>query len=76
MLTSSDIYFEIKYSTLVSDLYGLMRRIFCLIFVGTYCNITVPLIKHCVITKGTWYGVKYFYSKWLVSMTLSTILWS
>ena len=60
MLTSSDIFFEIKSSTLVSDLYGLMRRILCLISVGPYCNITVTLVKHCVITKGPLYGVSYF----------------
>ena len=59
MLTSSDIFFELKYSTLVSDLYGL---------------INVPMVKHCVITKGPLYGVSYFYAVWLLRMNLSLTL--
>ena len=51
-MTSSDIFFEIKYSILVSDLYGLIQRILRLIFFGPYCNITLPLENRCVITKG------------------------
>ena len=74
MLTSLDIFFEIKSSTLVSNLYGLMRRILCLIFVGPYFNITMPLVKHCVITKVPLYGVSHFYALWLLSMTLSPTL--
>ena len=49
MLTSSDIFFELKSSTWVSDLWGLMRRILYLIFISLYCYVTVPLVKtlHC-----------------------------
>ena len=49
MLTPSNIIIELKYSTLGSDLYGLMQRILYLIYVAPYCNITVPLVKHFVI---------------------------
>ena len=52
MLTSSEIFIEIEYSTLVSNLYGLIRRILYLIFVGPHCKFTVSLVKHSVITKG------------------------
>ena len=70
----SDIFIELKSSTLVSDLHGLMRHILCLIFVALYFKFTVPLIKQCVITKGYLYGVSYFYAVWLVSMNLSPTL--
>ena len=46
MLTSSAIFFEFKYSTLVSDLYGLIRLLLYIIFVKPYCNFTVPLVKN------------------------------
>ena len=52
MLTPSEIFIELEYSTLVSDLYGLMQCILCLICVAPYCNVTVPLVKYCVITQG------------------------
>ena len=74
MLTSSEIFIELKSSILVSNLYGLMRRILCLIFVVPHCKFTVPLLKHCVITKGPLYGVSYLYTVWLVRMTLSYTL--
>ena len=74
MLTASSIFIELKSSILVSDLYGLMRHILCLIFVGPYYNITVPSVKHRVITKGHLYGVSYFYAVWSVSMNLSLML--
>ena len=57
MLTASFIFIEVKYSFLVSDLYGLIRRILCTIYVGPYCKFTVTLVKHCVIKKGPLYGV-------------------
>ena len=74
MLTASYIFMELKYSTLVSDLYGLMRHILCLICITPHCKFIVPLVKHCVITKGPLYSVSYFYAAWLVNMTLSTTL--
>ena len=76
MLTPSDLFFELKYSTLVSNLYGLMRSILYLISITPYCKFTVPLVKHCVITNGTVYGVSYFYAVCLVSMKLSPTLLS
>ena len=74
ILTSSEIFIELKSLSLVSDLYGLIRRILYLIFVGPYCKCTVPLVKQCVITKEPLYGVSYLYTVWLVSMTLSLTL--
>ena len=61
MLTASSIFIELKYSTLVSDLYYLMQHTLYLIYVAPYCSITVSFIKHCVITKGPLYGVSYFH---------------
>ena len=57
MLTSSDIFFELKLSTLVSDLYGSMQRILYLIFTVPNFKSTVPLVKHCFITNVPSYGV-------------------
>ena len=74
MLTPSDIFIELEYSFLVSDLYGLMQRKLYVICVSPYCNFTVSLVKHCIITKGLLYGVSYFYEVWLVSMNLSLTL--
>ena len=62
MLSPSDIFIELQSSTLVSDLYGLMRRILYAICVALYCNFTVPLVKHCFVTKGPLYGVSYLYA--------------
>ena len=77
MLTSSDISFELESSTLVSDLYGLIRHIILyLFFVRPYRNFTILLVKHHVIKKGPPYGVSYFYAVWLTSMFLSPNLQS
>ena len=51
MLTPSSIFFGLKSSTLVSGLYGLMRHILYIICITPYCNITMSLVKHCVIKK-------------------------
>ena len=74
MLTAPTIFIELKSSTLVSDLYGLMKRILYLIYVAPYCSITVPLVKHYVITKGPLYGVSSLYAVWLAITTLSPTL--
>ena len=74
MLTASSIFFELKSSTLVSDLYGLMRRMLCLISVTPYCKITVPFVKRYVFAKGPLYSVLYVYALWSVRMTLSLTL--
>ena len=59
MLTVPYICFGLKSSTLVFDLYGLMRRILYIICITLYCNITVLWVKNCVITKGPLNGVSY-----------------
>ena len=74
MLTPSDIFFELISSTLVSNLYGLIRRILYLIVVVPHCKFTVLLEKQCVIKNGPVYGIPYFYSVCLVSMNLSMTL--
>ena len=43
MLTSSYIFSGLISSTSVSDLYGLIGRILCLIYVGPYCIFIRPL---------------------------------
>ena len=40
----------------VSDVYGFMRRILCLIFIVPSFNVTVSLVQHCVIKYGPLYG--------------------
>ena len=47
-----------------------MRRLLYLISLAPYCNITVPFVKHCAITKGALCGVSYLFAVWLLSMTL------
>ena len=66
--------YGLKYSTLVPDLYGLMQRILYIISITPYFNITVPLVKQYVITKGPLYGVLHLYALWLRSMTLAPTL--
>ena len=61
-------------STFISDLYGLMRHILCLIFVAQQCNMTLPLVQHIVITNGMLYGVSDLYAELLTSMSLSPTL--
>ena len=51
MFTLSDIFFELIYSTLLSDLYGLMRSILYLICTAPHFKFTVPLAKHYFITN-------------------------
>ena len=74
MLASAYIFIELESLTLVSDLYGLIRRILYVIFIGPNYEFTVPLLKHFVITKGPLYGVSYLYAVWLVSINLSPTL--
>ena len=74
MLTSSYIFIELGPSTLVSDLYGLMRRMLYLIYVAPICNETVPLVQHLVITNGPIFVVSYLYAVCLVRMTSSQTL--
>ena len=74
MLTALSIFVELKSSTLVSDLYGLIRRILYLMFIAPHCKFTVQLVKYFVITKGNLNGVSYFYAVGLASMNLSQTL--
>ena len=69
---------ELISSKFISYLYGLIQRILYLMFFGTYCKFTVSLVKHCIITNRSLYGVSYLYSAWLLSMNLSPSLesWS
>ena len=39
------------YSTYISDIYDLMWRILSQISISPYCNVTVPLVQHWVITN-------------------------
>ena len=74
MLTQSYIFSGLISSMFVSYLYGLMRCILCVIFTAPYCNMNLPMVKHCVIPNGPWNGVLYFYAALLLSMTLSSAL--
>ena len=60
MLTSSYIFIES--STLVSDLYSLIRHILYLIYVAPIFNEIMPLVQNFVITNGPIYGVLYLYA--------------
>ena len=74
MLTFSHIFLGLISSTFVSDLYGLIRRMLCLFFIGPYFIFTVPLLKHDVITNAPLNGVSYLYVSLLLSMNLSLTL--
>ena len=74
MLTSLHTFSGLIYSMFVSDIYGLIRRILCLIFIGPHCKVTMILVQHCVITNVPLYGVSYLYADLLVTMTLSLTL--
>ena len=52
MLTWSYVFSGLIYSTFVSDVYGIIRHILCLIFIAPYFSVTVPLVQYCVITNG------------------------
>ena len=56
-------------------IYGLIGCISYLFFVAPYCNVTVPLFQHCVISNGPLYGVSYLKSVILLIMTLSPALY-
>ena len=74
MLTLSYTFIELEPSTLVSDLYGFMRRILYLISVAPILNETLPLVQHRFIKNGPVYGVSYLYAVCVVSMTSSLTL--
>ena len=63
MLTSSHIFSGLISSTFLPDLYGLIRRIICQIFIGPHCNVTVPLVQHGFIANGLLYGVYQIYTQ-------------
>ena len=46
MLTSLHIFLGLISSTFISDLYGLMQHILCLICIIPYCKFTAPLEKN------------------------------
>ena len=74
MLKLSHIFLGLISSMFVSGIYALIRRISCLICIGPYCIVTVPLAQHHVITNRPLYIISYFYAVWLLSMTLSPTL--
>ena len=49
-------------STLLSDVYDLMRRILCLNFIVPNCNVIVPLVQHYLIKNILLNGVSYLYA--------------
>ena len=57
MLTLSDIFLKLKYSTLVPDLYVLTQHILYLISVAPICNETMPLVQHQVIPNSPIHGI-------------------
>ena len=58
-------------STVVSDVYCLIWRILCLIFITPQYNVTVPLMQHRFIKNCPYYGFSYYYVAWILSMNLS-----
>ena len=53
MLTTVIHIFEhLKASTVVSNVYGIMRRILYLIVIAPRCNMTMPLVQHRMIKDG------------------------
>ena len=57
MLTLSDIFFDPMSSTLVSDLYGLLRRILYIIFIAPHSKFTMQLVKNRIIKNDPLSGV-------------------
>ena len=53
------IFQRLLSSMFVSDIYGLMWCIFYPIFVAPYCNVTIPLFQHFLISDRHLYGVWY-----------------
>ena len=54
-----DTFIELKSSAFVSYLW-LNTMYIILNFIASYCYVTVPLKKNCVITKGLFYGCSLF----------------
>ena len=52
MFTLSYIFLGLMSSTFASDLYGFIRRILYLIFVGPYCKFTMPLENTALSQMG------------------------
>ena len=63
MLKSAHIFSGLISSTFVLDLYGLIRRIFCLIYIGPHFNVTVPLGLHSFIENGPLYGISNIFTQ-------------
>ena len=57
MLTSLQICSGFISSTFVPDLYGLIRRVLCLICIRPHLNVTVPLVQHGFIENRPLYGI-------------------
>ena len=63
MLTSSDICFALESLTLVSDLYGLIRRMLYVVCVAPHCKFTVTLVN-TVLSKVGPYMVFHIYMQY------------
>ena len=63
MLTSSQIFSGLIYSTCVPYLYELIRRILCLIFIRPHCTVTVPSVQHGFIANVPLYGVSHIFTQ-------------
>ena len=66
-----NIFQHLISSMFLSDVYGLMKNILCLLFIAPHCNMTVTLVQHYIISNWPLYGVSYLKSELLVSTTLS-----
>ena len=75
MLTLSYIFFNVNiFSTFIRYIW--LKSMYIMpIFITPHCNVTMPLVQHCVITNVLLYGVSYLYTELLVSMTLSKTFW-
>ena len=62
MLKSSYILFELKYSTLVSDLYGLMQCILYLIFITAYFYMNMSLVNTMLSQDIHYIYILYIYA--------------
>ena len=63
MLTSSQIFSGLIYSTFVPYLYELIRHLLCQFFIRPHCTVTVPLVQHGFIANGPFYGVSHIFTQ-------------
>ena len=78
MLISLYIFLLLISSTCVSDVYGFIWHIICIMFIGQNSNVTMLLVQHRVIRNGPLYVISYLSAELLGNMTLSLnlLFWS